>query len=90
MMNSVVGNCFTDDKSFKTSFTTTSTEWIATLIPQRKDMKGMFQKIILHFSKQKGVVTQVELMEKNGDKTLIELKNTKQNESLDAKLFAVH
>jgi outer membrane lipoprotein carrier protein len=90
MMNSVVGNCLTDDKSFKTSFTTTSTEWIATLIPQRKDMKGMCQKIILHFSKQKGVVTQVELMEKNGDKTLIELKNTKQNETLDAKLFAVH
>lgn len=90
MMNSVVGNCLTDDKSFKTSFTTTSTEWIATLIPQRKDMKGMFQKIILHFSKQKWVVTQVELMEKNGDKTLIELKNTKQNETLDAKLFAVH
>ena len=90
MMNTVTGNCLTDDTSFKTTLTTTSTEWIATLIPQRKDMKGMFQKIILHFSKQKGMVTQVELMEKNGDKTLIELKNTKQNETLDAKLFAVH
>ena len=90
MMNTVTGNCLTDDKSFKTSLATTSTEWIATLTPQRKDMKGMFQKIILHFSKQKGMVTQVELIEKNGDKTLIELKNTKQNETLDAKLFAVH
>ena len=89
MMNSVVGNCLTDDKSFKTSITATSTEWIATLLPQRKDMKGMFQKIILHFNKQKGQVAQVELIEKNGDKTLIELKNTKLNETIDAKMFTV-
>ena len=89
MMNSVVGNCLTDDKSFKTSLTATSTEWIATLLPQRKDMKGMFQKIILHFNKQKGQVAQVELIEKNGDKTLIELKNTVLNETIDTKLFSV-
>lgn len=89
IMNSVVGNCLTDDKSFKTSITATSTEWIATLLPQRKDMKGMFQKIILHFNKQKGQVAQVELIEKNGDKTLIELKNTKLNETIDAKMFTV-
>lgn len=90
MMNSVVGNCLTDDKNFKTSLTATSTEWIATLLPLRKDMKQMFQKIILHFNKQKSVVTLVELIEKNGDKTVIELKNTVLNETIDAKMFAVH
>lgn len=90
MMNSVVGNCLSDDKTFKTSLAATSTEWIATLIPLRKDMKQMFQKIILHFNKQKSMVAQVELIEKNGDKTLIELKNTVLNETIDAKMFAVH
>ena len=90
MMNSVVGNCLSDDKTFKTSLTATSTEWIATLTPLRKDMKQMFQKIILHFNKQKSMVAQVELIEKNGDKTLIELKNTVLNETIDAKMFAVH
>lgn len=90
MMNSVVGNSLTDDKNFKTAITATSTEWIATLLPLRKDMKQMFQKIILHFNKQKSMVTQVELYEKNGDKTLIELKNAVLNETIDAKMFAIH
>ena len=89
MMNSVVGQCLTDDKAFKTTVTATSTAWIATLLPQRKDMKGMFQKIILHFNKQKGQVAQVELIEKNGDRTLIELKNTVVNRAIDGKLFDV-
>lgn len=90
MINSVVGNCLSDDKTFKTTISATSTEWIATLIPLRKDMKQMFQKIIIHFNKQKSMVAQVELIEKNGDKTLIELKNTVLNETIDAKMFTVH
>lgn len=89
MMNSVVGNCITDDKNFKTSLATTQTEWVATLQPLRKDMKQMFQKIILHFNKQKSMVSSVELIEKAGDKTLIELKNIKTNESIPAGMFVV-
>lgn len=90
MMNSVVGNCLQDDKSFKSSISVVGGEWVATLLPLRKDMKQMFQSIVLHFSQKQAVVTQVELTEKNGDKTVIELKNIKTNGPIDANMFAFH
>ena len=89
MVNSVVGGCLTDDKRFKTTITTSHKEWIATLQPLRKDMKQMFQQIIIHFNSQNAMVTAVELIEKNGDKTFITLKNIRQNEPIKDGLFAV-
>ena len=53
-------------------------------------MKQMFQRIVLHFSQKQAVVTQVELTEKNGDKTVIELKNIKTNGPIDTHMFALH
>lgn len=89
MMSSVVGKCLNDSKSFKTSITQNSTEYVATLIPQKKEMKQMFTQIILHFNIKQGVVSQVEMKEKNGDSTVIVLQNIKKNAKIDAKTFAV-
>lgn len=89
MMSSVVGNCLSDDKAFKTTITTANGEWIATLVPKRKDMRQMFQKIVLHFNQQRAVVSCVEMVEKNGDKTVINLKNIRTNETINAAVFAV-
>jgi len=89
MMNSVVGTSLTDDKSFKSAITTNNSEWIASLLPQRKDLKQLFQKIILHFSKKNAMVKQVELIEKNGDKTVIELNNIRTNEKISADMFTI-
>ncbi len=89
MMNSVVGNCLSDEKSFKTTITSTDTEYVAKLQPLRKNMKQMFQNIILHFSKQKSMVSTVELIEKNGDKTIIELRNVSANEAINSNMFSV-
>ena len=55
-----------------------------------KQMKMLFQKIILHFHKTKSVVTQVELIEKKGDRTIIELKNIKTNAAINTKVFQVN
>ena len=89
MMNTVMGNCLQNDKDFKTSITATQTEYVATLLPQRKDIKSMFQKIILHFNRKNSMVSSVELVEKNGDRTVIELKNVKTNVSISQSMFAV-
>ena len=89
MMNSVVGQSLADDKDFRTTIRTTPSEWVATLEPQRKDLRQMFQQIILHFSRQQKMVTQVELVEKKGDRTVIELKNVKTNAPIAPALFAV-
>ena len=90
MMNSVVGKSLVDSKDFKVSLTCSSTEYVATLIPQQKQMKQMFQKIVLHFNRQKTTVSMVELIEKRGDKTVIELKNVKVNATVNAKVFDIN
>lgn len=90
MMNSVVGKCLTDSKDFKVSIAGSSAEYVATLYPQQKQMKQMFQKIILHFNKQKSTVFKVELIEKKGDRTIIELKNVKNNVPINAKVFGIN
>jgi outer membrane lipoprotein carrier protein len=90
MMSSVVGNSLLDNKTFKTTITINNSEWIATQIPQRKDMRQIFQRIVLHFNPQCAVVSCVEMIEKNGDKTVINLKNIRTNETLNASIFAVH
>lgn len=89
MMNSVVGNSLSDEKSFKSTISNIGGEWVATLLPQRKDMKQMFQKMVLHFNQKQAVVTQVELIEKSGDRTVIELKNIKTNETINANMFTI-
>ena len=55
-----------------------------------EQMKQMFQKIILHFNKQKSTVFKVELIEKKGDRTIIELKNVKNNVPINAKVFGIN
>ena len=89
MMNSVVGNCLNDEKSFKSSLSVSGGAWVATLLPQRKDMKQLFQKIVLHFSQKQAMVTQVELIEKNGDRTIIDLKNIRTNEAISTNMFTI-
>ena len=89
MMSSVIGNCLTDDKNYKVSVAAIGNEWVATLLPQRKDMKQMFPKLILHFNAKKSVVNNVELYDKNGEKTIIELKNIRINETIPSNMFAI-
>lgn len=89
MMNSVVGNCLNDNKDFAISINGSATEYVATLVPKQKQMKQMFQQIKLHFNKQKSTVSKVELIEKKGDRTVIELRNVKTNAAINAGVFRV-
>ena len=89
MMNSVVGKCLSDDKSFRTSISVSGGEYIATLHPMKKDIKSMFDKIILHFDKKRSLVSKVELIEKKGDRTVIELRNIQSNVSIPQSTFTV-
>lgn len=88
MMNSVVGKCLTDTKEFDVSIVNANNEWVATLIPQKKELKQMYAKIILHFNKSNSIIQTVEMCEKNGDKTIIELKNVQLNKSIDSSAFS--
>lgn len=90
MMNSVVGKCLSDEKDFQVSIIVSPIEYVAKMNPLRKDLKQMFQTIILHFNRRQKMISQVELLEKNGDKTLIELKNVQTNVTISTGVFANH
>lgn len=89
MLSSVVGDCLGDERTFKSTLSAAGGEWTATLLPQRRDLKQMFQKIILHFDRRQATVSRVELIEKNGDQTLIDLKNIRKNDTIAPRTFAV-
>lgn len=90
MMNSVVGKSLSDSRDFSSKISSSNSELIATLTPMRKDLKQMFKEITLYFSKSTSLVYKVILVEKNGDKTVIELKNAKKNEPVNTNVFNVN
>ena len=90
MMNSVVGKCLTDKKDVKISVAETPEQYVATLLPQKKDMKQMFSKVILYVNKRQLSIAKVEMQEKKGDNTVIELKNIQLNKNINASVFAIN
>ena len=89
MMNSILGKCLTDKKDFKVNVTGNAQQYHATLIPLKKDMKQMFTKIVLHYDVKVGMVKKVDMFEKNGDNTVIELVNIKKNAQINASVFSI-
>lgn len=89
MMNSVTGRCLTDEKDFKVTMFASGKEWIARLIPCQKELAQMFQEIRLHIDPEQQMVTTVELQEKSGDTTLIEMKNIQKNVTIDDEVFDI-
>ena len=79
MTNIMSAQSFVDEQDFQVSLAQAGKEWIATLIPRRKEVRHIFSSIILRVTPDKWLVHQVELVEPKGDRTVIELKNVKVN-----------
>lgn len=82
MTNIMSGQSLVGDHDFEVSFTPANekkTEWIATLVPRRKEVRRMFSTIILRITAAQWLVRQVELVEAKGDRTVVELKNIQVN-----------
>ncbi len=89
MMNSVTGQCLSSKEDFAVTMfrSNDDKEWLAELVPQKKQMKQMFSLIRLHIDPKQNVVTKVDMTEKTGDSTSIQLMNTKINTPIDGKVF---
>ena len=79
IMNSGAGKSLTDNTAFEVSAEALPTEYVATLLPLRKEMKRMYAKLVLHFDIKQSTVNKVELHEKNGNRTVIELHDIQTN-----------
>ena len=83
MTNIMSGQSLVGDQDFQVSLVPADdkkTEWVATLVPRRKEVRRMFASIILRVTPARWLVRQVELVESKGDRTIIELKNIKINQ----------
>jgi len=87
IMNSVAGKCLTDSRAFQVSTKEMPSKYVATLLPLRKEMKRIYTKLVLHFDLEQSTVTEVEMYEKSGDHTVIELHNIRINEPINAETF---
>lgn len=89
MMNTVTGKALSNKTDFTISITGNSTSWIVTLIPKKKDMKQMFSKIELIFNKSNTMISEINIFEKNNDRTNIKLANIVNNGSVNENYFAI-
>ena len=87
MSSCIVGICLSDEKDFKTTIQDEGKEWVATLIPLKRDLKQMWTRLVIHFDVQNKSVTTVKMYETSGDCTEIELKNVRQNHPVKDSVF---
>lgn len=87
MIPSNLGKVLKEKKDFHTSIETTENQYVLTMTPQSKEMKQMFTRIVLYYNRKQAVVTQIEMYEKSGDSTTIELSSIKKNTTINPSVY---
>ena len=90
MIPSNLGKVLSQKKDFHATAETTSNQHILTLVPQKKELKQMFARIVLYYDRKQAVVTQIEMFEKNGDSTTIQLSSIKKNIVINPSVFTLN
>lgn len=89
MMSTVTGKALTDAEAFYMDVEETQTSWRVTLVPKKKELKRMFRKVVLVFSRADTAIAGVEIYEMNGDKTEIRMSDVTKNIAIDEAVFSV-
>ena len=89
MMNTVTGTALSNNGDFETVLSEDNNQWIVTLTPKKKELKSMFTKVVLYFNKKSNIVSEINIFEKNGDRTNIKFSGIQTNKSIDATLFNI-
>lgn len=90
MMSTVTGKALTNASDFNINVAAdNNTVWRVTLVPKKKDMKQMFAKVVLDFTKSNLMISEINIFEKKGDRTNIKLNNVSYNKAVNETLFAI-
>lgn len=89
MMSTVTGTALSNSSDFSIDVADGTTQWQITLVPKKKELKKMFSKIVLLFTKSNLMIAEINIYEKNNDRTNIKLKNIKTNGAVNETLFAI-
>ena len=88
IIGGVSGTGLIDSPDFTTQFAVGTTYYRVTLTPLKKEIQDMFATIQLYVNKTDSRINEVELIEKGGDKTLIRLRNTQINVTVNDEIFS--
>lgn len=89
MMSTVTGTALSNSSDFSIDVADGKSVWKVTLTPKKKEMKKMFTKIELSFNKSNLMIAEINIYEKNNDRTNIRLKNISTNVAVNESLFAI-
>lgn len=89
MMNTITGKALSGSSDFTYSIDQTDRLWTVTLTPKKKELKQVFRKLELIFSRSQGMITEINIYEKNGDRTNIRLTDISTNTAINESLFAI-
>lgn len=87
MMLTLVNGDFDNEKVFKPYYFETTDTYVVKLIPTHKRLKGLYEHILVTFSKETLLLKELAFHEKSGDKNIMTFSNSKTNEAVDDKLF---
>jgi outer membrane lipoprotein carrier protein len=90
MMSSVLGTCVSNNRDFNVSLQGHGNSWHAVMRPKRNPMKQMFSTITVYFDMARSMVSSVRMVERNGDTTVIQLRNVRTNTPVNAKVFSLN
>lgn len=89
MMSTVTGTALSNSSDFSIDVADDKALWQVVLVPRKKEMKKMFSKIVLFFNKSNLMIFEINIYEKNNDRTNIKLKNIKTDGALNETFFAI-
>lgn len=89
MMSTVTGTALSNSSDFSIDVADGKSVWKVTLTPKKKEMRKMFTKIELSFNKSNLMIAEINIYEKNNDRTNIRLKNISTNATINESLFAI-
>lgn len=79
LIGSVQGTLLNDTKNFSSSFSETTTTWIARLKPRSGKLTSYLSEIVITFDKTDCSVVRLEMIEPSGDFTIIDFNAKKLN-----------
>lgn len=89
MMATVTGTALANSSEFAIDVDASDAAWLVTLTPKKKEIKRMFRKFVLSFSKSACMIAEVAIYETNGDCTNIHFDTITTNKPVDDTNFAI-
>ena len=84
MLGCMTGESLKDKRLFQTSVTEKDGEWVAVLVPQRREIKRVFTQIVMVFDPATRLLKRLTMTEQSGGSTEITVSNVSINGSYDA------